>query len=454
MTEWARRGALALAAMVAMTMLGCGGGGSTPGGSTTTVDSNYNFTAAGALPGVATRTAGRGLLGGTLLDSQQNAAVGITVTLFRLLVSSRQVGSISTTSGVDGSFVFGNLQPGQYRLQCQNQVQDATVFADTDTPANFSNVTPNSGGGGGGGGGGNAQFKWTLIIYLNADNDLEPYGIQDINELESLADSNDVAIVVLMDRIRRFDASNGDWTDTRRFRIRHDNDTATMTSALSPAEGGTAEVLGELDTGNAGTVRDFVNWAMANYPAENYLVDLWNHGAGWRHRSAVENGPVARGVLFDDTQNTFVSTPELTGALTTSSRPDIVAFDSSLMQMMEVAYQIRNQCDFVVGSEESPPGEGYPYDDIIGPLVANPNLTPEQLAALIVNTTIASMGANNSLTQSALRSAQLGNLATAIGNYANLLRQKTPVFRSQIAAARTATQRYGSGSGLYEGNRD
>lgn len=447
MTERARRGALALAAAMAIALVGCGSGGTattSPG-----VDSSYNFTTAGVLPGVNTRLAGRGTLGGTLLSTQQTAVEGVIVTLYRLAVTSRQIGSISTLSGADGSFVFGNLVPGQYRLQCQNQVQDATVFADTDTPANFSNVTPNPGGGGGTG-----TFKWTLIIYLNADNDLEPYGIQDVNEMESLPDSDDVAIVVLMDRIRRYDASNGDWTDTRRFRIRHDNDTVTMTSALSPSEGGSAEVLGELDTGDAGTLQDFVNWAMANYPAEHYLVDLWNHGAGWRHRNVVENGPMGRGVLFDDTQNTFVSTPELTGALTTTHKPDIVAFDSSLMQMMEVAYQIRNQCDYVVGSEESPPGEGYPYDAIFGPLIANPNLTPEQFASSIVSNTIAEMGATNSLTQSALRSAQLGNLGAAISAYAALLQTKTPVFRSQLAAARTAAQRYGSGSGLYEGNRD
>jgi len=452
MTERVRRGALAAATAILTLLLGCGGGGTTTGGTSTTVDSSYNFTAAGVLPGVNTRVAGRGTLGGTLLDSQQNAAVGITVTLFRLLVSSRQIGSISTVSGADGSFVFGNVEPGQYRLQCQNQVQDATVFANTDTPANFSNVTAS--GGGGGGGGGTSQFKWTLIIYLNADNDLEPFGIQDINEMETLPDSDDVAIVVLMDRISRFDSSNNDWTDTRRFRVRHDNDTLTMTSARSPAEGGSAEVLGEVDTGDPDTLHDFINWAMTNYPADHYLVDLWNHGAGWRHRNRAENGPIGRGVLFDDTQNTFVSTPELTAALTTNDRIDIAAFDSSLMQMMEVAYQIRNQCDYVVGSEESPPGEGYPYDAIFAPVIANPNITAESFAATIVNNTIAELGATNSLTQSALRAAQLDNLGAAISVYANLLQNKTPVFRAQIAAARTAAQRYGSGSGLYEGNRD
>jgi hypothetical protein len=37
-----------------------------------------------------------------------------------------------------------------------------------------------------------------------------------------------------------------------------------------------------------------------------------------------------------------------------------LAWDSSLMQMAEVAYEVRNEARWIVGSEESPPEEGYP----------------------------------------------------------------------------------------------
>ena len=78
--------------------------------------------------------------------------------------------------------------------------------------------------------------------------------------MEQLPASDEVTFVVLMDRIRGYDSTNGNWTDARRFVIEHDSDTSVVTSALLPSEGGNATVMGELDMGSATTLRDFVNW--------------------------------------------------------------------------------------------------------------------------------------------------------------------------------------------------
>ncbi len=437
---------LSTCVLTAIWLAGCGGGGG--GGSTPTVDGSYNFTAAGVLAGVDSRAAGTGRIRGELKDSGLNPVIGETVTLTRMTNSRDSVGSISTSSNSSGAYVFGNVPPGTYRVQVQSQTLDVSVVADADVSANFSNVTPN---GNGGGGGTTAKYKWTIMVFMNADNDLEGFGVQDVNELERLADSNDVAIVVLMDRIRGYDTSNNNWTDARRFQVRHDEDTATMTSARSPEEGGSATVLGEIDAGNAAVVKSFIEYCQTNFPATNYVFDFWNHGAGWRKRAG---DPLTRGVLYDDTQRTNVETSELDDVLNVADKVDIALFDSSLMQMMEVAYQLRNRCDFVVGSEESPPGEGYPYNTILAPLITNPETTPETLAAHIVNNTVDTMGTTFQLTQSALRASKLVDLADAISAYGDLLRAKDGTFHSELTAARTSAQRYGSGVSLYEGFRD
>ncbi len=308
------------------------------------------------------------------------------------------------------------------------------------------------GGGGDGGGGGTPAptRKWTIMIFMNADNDLESFGVQDVNELEKLADSDAVTIVVQMDRIRGFDTSNTNWIDARRFQIRHDEDTATMTSARSPEEGGSATLLGETDAGSAAVVKSFIEYCQTNFPATNYLIDFWNHGAGWRKRG----DPLTRGVLYDDTQHTNVETSELDDILNVADKIDLVLFDSSLMQMMEVAYQLRERCDFVIGSEESPPGDGYPYNAILAPLYSTPDITPETLAGHIVNSTVDTLGNQFQVTQSALRANKLADLAAAIGAFGDLLKSKDATFHDEIAAARTAAQRYGSGVALYEGFRD
>ena len=45
-----------------------------------------------------------------------------------------------------------------------------------------------------------AQAKWTFMVYLDADNNLEPFGIIDFNEMEQVGSTSDVNIIVQMDR--------------------------------------------------------------------------------------------------------------------------------------------------------------------------------------------------------------------------------------------------------------
>lgn len=463
MIRW-RRAAWAALLMLGALALGLAGCSSAGGGDGGAVDDEYDFGAAGVQPGVDSRDAGLGRLRGTVTDTAGEPASGVRVTLLKLTESRQaQVGSAVTFTGTDGTYVIGNVPPGSFRLRMEDQTSDVTVQPDHDTTVNFSGATTGSPGNEDQCDGDDPnlpepQYKWTVIVYMNADNDLEPYGVDDVNEMEMLPASDDVAIVVLMDRIRGFDTSNGNWTDARRFKIVPDDDDRTMTSALSASQGGQAEVLGELDMGNAATLTSFLDYAMRTYPAERYLVDIWNHGAGWRKRSRGGDGPISRGVSYDDSANagagSNIETEELAGALNAPACIDVLAMDASLMQMAEVSYQIRNNALYIVGSEESPPGEGYPYDDILQILYDNPDTTPETLARNIVNVTADTVGSRESITQSALRSSQLAALRGAIDEYAGALLGLLPGIESELLAARTAAQRYGGGSSLYEGYRD
>ena len=74
------------------------------------------------------------------------------------------------------------------------------------------------------------QKKWTVMVYMAADNNLETYGVQDMNEMESVGSSSDVNLLVQFDRhptgsdISGYSSTNGDWSDTRRFLVQRDND--------------------------------------------------------------------------------------------------------------------------------------------------------------------------------------------------------------------------------------
>jgi hypothetical protein len=44
------------------------------------------------------------------------------------------------------------------------------------------------------------QPKWTFMVYMDADNNLDPAGLDDINEMEIVGSTDNVNIVVLLDR--------------------------------------------------------------------------------------------------------------------------------------------------------------------------------------------------------------------------------------------------------------
>lgn len=77
--------------------------------------------------------------------------------------------------------------------------------------------------------------KWTVMVYMAADNNLEYYGVEDMNELEHAGSSQEVNIIVQFDRHEDdniqsgYTGSNGDWSDTRRFYVEYDEDPENST---------------------------------------------------------------------------------------------------------------------------------------------------------------------------------------------------------------------------------
>ena len=56
----------------------------------------------------------------------------------------------------------------------------------------------------------------TLMIYMAADNDLEPYALQNLGDIKTTT-SERVKTLVLLDRAQGYDETDGNWTDTRLF---------------------------------------------------------------------------------------------------------------------------------------------------------------------------------------------------------------------------------------------
>ena len=290
--------------------------------------------------------------------------------------------------------------------------------------------------------------EWTVMVYLDADNNLESAGIDDINEMEMVGSTADVNILIQVDRIPHSvlaannegsvdDTSNGDWTNTRRYYITQDFDPYTINSDLKSD-------LGELNMGNPSTLIDFATWAVSNYPAKKYLLVIWNHGGGFRSPAYT-----TKDIAWDDTSGgDRITMPELEYALSEigtqiGKKIDIVGMDACLMAMAEVAYQIKDCADILVASEESEPGDGWPYDTILGQLVSYPTVTSNQLATNIVDSYIFSYTVSDDVTLSSIYLSSMDTLATQLSDMALAIMSDTLTPTINYINAANSSQYYG-----------
>jgi hypothetical protein len=273
---------------------------------------------------------------------------------------------------------------------------------------------------------------WTYMVYLDGDNNLEAAAVHDFLEMSSVGSTSQVAVVAQMDRIAGYDASYGNWTDTRRFYV--------VNSMTPIAANGTS--IGEANMGDPATLVNFVQWATATYPADHYALVLWDHGNGWRSRAL--DDPIIQSIASDDSSSDSLDMVELRNALGTLTSAgadpfELIGLDACLMAMIEVDNQIRPYADVRVTSQETEPNDGAPLDAILTALVADPAITTEALATVYVDQYYASYGSSE--TQSA---ADLGvdyaALNTAVNNFAAALLANGAANAAGIQAARNAVQ--------------
>jgi hypothetical protein len=271
---------------------------------------------------------------------------------------------------------------------------------------------------------------WTFMVYLDADNTLEGAGIDIFEKMASVGSSPNVSIVVQMDRHENwtesgFDDRYGNWSDCRRFYVTKD---------MTPMPENAIQNLTEVNMGDPATLRDFVNWTINNYPANYYFLVLWDHGTG------------CMGVCFDVTSGgDNLTLQELSQALSgLPAMVDVVFFDACSMAMTEVAYQLKDYANVLVGPE----GLGYapaPYDNYTLTLTSNSSMLPTEFAKKIVTNYIDwcwSFFDIPNATMSATDLTKIMSLTIAIDDFAINLKEKETPYHKEISLARNQTAGY------------
>lgn len=221
----------------------------------------------------------------------------------------------------------------------------------------------------------------TLMVFMNAKNDLAEshlFGLvgkwaqKDLEEMKKVGSTDKVNVIVEIGEKGK---------GSRRIKV-------LKGGFFSSGE----EIYLEdknADMGSYKRVVDFVRWAKANFPAKKYILVLWNHGLGWidpnlsQHNAGT--GTSSKGILFDDDTKNYVRTRELGKMFKEIGYVDVVVFNACLMQMAEVAYEIKDYTSLIIGSEETMLAWGFDYEKFLRFLNSNTNFSKKQISDFFIN---------------------------------------------------------------------
>jgi hypothetical protein len=278
---------------------------------------------------------------------------------------------------------------------------------------------------------------WTILVYLNADNSLYSAGLDDMKEMEAVGSTKKINVVV------QFDGNqNG---DSARYYIEKDK------IGLAEITSKPVQQMGEVDMGDWKNLVDFVLWGIAKYPAKRIFIDVWNHGSGWLKTYPYYRSPIITGISYDDSSNNHISTPQLGEAMKEISsalgrKIDVYCSDACLMQMLEVGYEIKEYAKVIVGSEETEPGDGWPYDDFLRGLGKLKDKEARAVAELLVDAygksySNGSQG-KSEVTLSAIDVEGLDQFVSTLNDFTKRLNSLLPVQSATILQIAGASQNF------------
>jgi len=221
---------------------------------------------------------------------------------------------------------------------------------------------------------GNLLFaeSWTVLVYMAADNNLAQMGKLDINSMESVAQPANLNLIV------QADFPEG----AKRYKVQQDDSDSITSPIISN--------LGNIDSGNPQTLKQFMAWGFAAYPSQRKMLVIWSHGDSWYKGNDKwicpdDNSENLMSIANGDLAIAFDGTPHL----------DILLFDACSMQSIEVITEVADYTDYVIGSEELVPQYGFPYERIIPLFSADLVTILNQIPALYVQSYLPGEGINN-----------------------------------------------------------
>jgi len=208
-----------------------------------------------------------------------------------------------------------------------------------------------------------------LYIYMAADNNMEIQALKDLEEIkEGTKNIKNLSVFIFID----MKESN---LDNSYVIIENGNYRKIKQSTI------------EKNSGELDTIKDFINAGKKIYNSNKNFMVIWNHGDGWYNEKITNKRNVKKSIAIDDDSNDSLNLFELQEGLNTLGKKwDLLIFDACLMNTIEVAYQLKNVTEAIVGSPEEVPFDGYDYRKLIQHISANNTI--EEISKQIIRESI------------------------------------------------------------------
>ncbi len=279
---------------------------------------------------------------------------------------------------------------------------------------------------------GDPDTTWTVMLYL-CGTDLESshgFASENLKEICDADISDKVNVVIETGGADSWQTGGIPNDELSRFHI--DNGEMCLD-----------ETCPSSSMGDAKTLSDFISYGASEYPADRYMLVLWDHGGGSLF-----------GICLDELYGgDALSLKEVEAAIVEAKVPfEVAGFDACLMSTLETAEVFQGYAHYMAASEETEPGAGWDYTAWLDYLSGNTGCSGKELGQTIVDSYMskcASIYQDSMATLSVTDLTKLPELSAAFRNYSGELvmsTQNASDFQDVVQGA-VQSESYGERSG-------
>lgn len=243
---------------------------------------------------------------------------------------------------------------------------------------------------------GDGKDEVTVMFYMIGTDLQSQYGmaIKDIYELLEGMEGNNINVVLETGGCSNWHDKNFSNSVVERWYI-----TSEPLTRLKDA--------GRVSMTDPKTLTDFIEYSADNFPANRYILILWDHGGGSESGFGYDENYPNSGSLSPDLLAKALGDVNVKG---NNIKFDFIGFDACLMANVETAIALEPYADYLVASEETEPGEGWYHTNWINMLENNTSVSTLDVGKTIIDDYISNTKQSEATAETTLSITDLGEL--------------------------------------------